>query len=64
MNFWSFLSNPDRWIRGHVRRAVKQAVFGDVIAEYKGEKGKKKVSQIADRAFANTAAVPIKNLAD
>ena len=62
MNFWSFLSNPDRWIRGHVRRAVKQAVFGDVIAEYKGERGEKKVSRIADRAFANTTVVPIKNL--
>ena len=62
MNFWSFLSNPDRWIRGHVRRAVKQAVFGDVIAEYKGERGEKKVSRIADRTFANTTAVPIKNL--
>ena len=62
MNFWSFLSNPDRWIRGHVRRAVKQAVFGEAIAEYKGERGEKKVSRIADRAFANTAAVPIKNL--
>ena len=37
MKFWSFLSNPDRWIRGHIRRGVKQALFGDVIAEYKGE---------------------------
>ncbi len=62
MSFWAFLSNPDRWIRGHVRRAVKQAVFGDVIAEYKGERGERKVSRIADRAFANTTAVPIKNL--
>ena len=62
MSLWAFLSNPDRWIRGHIRRAVKQAVFGDVIAEYKGEKGEKKVSRIADRACANTTAVPIKNL--
>lgn len=62
MSFWAFLSNPDRWIRGHVRRAVKQAVLGDVIAGYKGERGEKKVSRIADRTFANTTAVPVKNL--
>ena len=62
MSVWSFFSNPDKWIRGHIRRAVKQAVFGDVIAEYKGEKGEKKVSRITDRVCANTTAVPIKNL--
>ena len=62
MSVWSFFSNPDKWIRGHIRRAVKQAVFGDVIAEYKGEKGEKKVSRITDQVCANTTAVPIKNL--
>lgn len=62
MSVWSFFSNPDRWIRGHIRRAVKQAVFGDLIAEHKGKKGEKKVSRIADRACANSSAVPIKNL--
>ena len=36
MKFWSFLSNPDKWIRGHVRRGLKHALFGDVIAEYNG----------------------------
>ena len=57
-----FLFNPNRWSRGHIRRSVKQILFGNVIAEYKGEKGENKVSQIANRAFTNTTAVPIKNL--
>lgn len=52
MKFWSFLSNPDRWIRGHIRRGVKQALFGDVIAEYKGERGEHKASKAADKALA------------
>ncbi len=62
MRFLSFLSNPERWINDYIRRGVKQAVFGKVIAEYKGERGEQKVSRIVDRACANTAATPIKNL--
>ena len=57
MKFWSFLSNPDRWIRGHIRRGVKQALFGDVIAEYKGERGEHKASKVADKAFAGHNAI-------
>lgn len=57
MKFWSFLSNPDRWIRGHIRRGVKQALFGDVIAEYKGERGEHKASKVADKALAGHNAI-------
>ena len=52
MKFWSFLSNPDKWIRGHIRRGLKHALFGDVIAECKGERGEYKASKAADKAFA------------
>lgn len=57
MNFWSFISNPDRWIRGHIRRGVKQALFGDVIAEYKGERGEHKASNAAGKALAGHNAI-------
>ena len=57
MKFWSFLSNPDRWIRGHIRRGVKQALFGDVIAEYKGERGEHKASNAAGKALARHNAI-------
>lgn len=57
MKFWSFLSNPGRWIRGHIRRGVKQALFGDVIAKYKGERGEHKASKAADKALAGHNAI-------
>ena len=62
MSFWAFLSDPDRWISTHVKRSIKQVVFGDMIAEYKGAKGEKKISRMADRACLNTSAIPIKDL--
>ena len=50
MKFWSFLSNPDKWISGHIRRGLKHALFGDVIAECKGKRGEYKASRVADKA--------------
>ena len=52
MNFWSFLYNPEKLIRGHIRRGLKHALFGDVIAEYKGERGEYKASKAADKSLA------------
>lgn len=62
MNLWLFLSNLYRLITGHIRRAVKQALFGDVIAEYKGRRGEKKVSRIVKRVFKRATTVQIRNL--
>ena len=59
MKFWSFLSNPDKWIRGHIRRGLKHALFGDVIAECKGERGEYKASKAADKAFAGYNSISI-----
>lgn len=59
MKFWSFFSNPDGWIKGHVRRGVKQALFGDCISEYKGRKGEYKASKTADKALAGPNAISI-----
>ena len=62
MKFWSFLSNPDRWIRGHIRRGVKQALFGDVIAEYKGKWGEHKASKVADKALNGHSVITMRNV--
>ncbi len=62
MGFLYFLLHPDRWIASHIKRGIKHAVFGETIAEYKGERGERNVARIAERACARTTAVPIKNL--
>ena len=62
MSFWSFLLNPDRWISSHIKRGIRQAVFGDLIAEYKGARGESRVSRIVGRACTDTTAVSINDL--
>ena len=62
MKFWSFLSNPDKWIRGHIRRGLKHALFGDVIAECKGERGEYKASKAADKYRTVTQAMTDKTI--
>ena len=62
MNFWSFLSNSDRWVIGHIRRGVKQALFGDLIAEYKGKWGEHKASKVADKALNGHSVITMRNV--
>lgn len=51
-----------KWLFSCSRRYLKQAVFGDFIAKYRGAEGEKRIAKIADLACSGTSAVPIKNL--
>ena len=51
MKYWSFFSNPNRWIKGHIRRGMKKALFGCSIAEYKRDREERKASKTATKSI-------------
>ena len=62
MKLTSFFSNPERWIKGHIRRGVKQALFGYIIAEHKGVLGEHVASKSADKALSGSNSFSMRDV--